>query len=36
MFLVSSVAFAKPSQNINFGVLNKADSQFLFDGTAKV
>ena len=36
LFVVSSVAFAKPSVESDFATMSKADSQFLFQEGAKV
>ena len=36
IFMVSSVAFASPTQQMDFASMNKADSQFLFNGKANV
>ena len=35
LFLATSVASASPSQQMDFTSMNKADSQFLFDGSTK-
>ena len=36
LFVVSSVAFAKPASEVDFATMNKADSQFLFQSDARV
>ena len=36
LFVVSSMAFAKPTNQLDFATLSKADSQFLFQDSAKV
>jgi hypothetical protein len=36
LVVVSSVAFAKPTSEVDFATMNKADSQFLFQSDAKV
>ncbi len=36
LFVVSSVAFAKPSVESDFATMSKADSQFIFQDGAKV
>ncbi len=36
LFVVSSVAFAKPTAQLDFATINKADTQFLFQDGAKV
>ena len=35
LFLVTSIASASPSQQMDFTSMNKAESQFLFDGSTK-
>ncbi|MEA3315299.1 MAG: hypothetical protein U9Q30_05535, partial [Campylobacterota bacterium] len=35
LFLATSVASASPSQQMDFTSMNKADSQFLFNGSTK-
>ncbi len=36
LFVVSSMAFAKPTAQLDFATMNKADTQFLFQDGAKV
>ncbi len=36
LFMISSMAFAKPANELDFATMNKADSQFLFQDDAKV
>ena len=36
LFVVSSMVFAKPTAQLDFATMNKADTQFLFQDGAKV